>query len=86
MKYVIVMRPFAHLYEEFQVIFEETPDIQVILDRRYGERRQAKIPPVEDRRAGRGRRREDRMMIPPTGPRERRQIWDETALWEGSPS
>jgi len=65
MKYVIVMRPFAHLYEEFRTIFEETPEIQVILDRRYGQRRQANLPVLEDRRATRGRRREDRIMLAP---------------------
>ncbi len=56
MKCIIVMRPFAALHEELSAIFAEDPDICVILDRRYGERRKANAHPPDERRLGQDRR------------------------------
>jgi hypothetical protein len=48
----IVSRSEPQRYERFQAAFADDPDVRVILDRRYGERRQRNAPPgVKDRRS-----------------------------------
>ena len=46
----IVSRSEPQRYERFQAAFADDPDVRVILDRRYGERRQRNAPPGVDRR------------------------------------
>jgi hypothetical protein len=46
----IVSRSERQRYERFQAAFADDPDVRVILDRRYGERRQRNAPPGVDRR------------------------------------
>ena len=45
----IVSRSEPQRYERFQAAFADDPDVRVILDRRYGERRQRNAPPGVDR-------------------------------------
>ena len=56
MKCVIVMRPFSALHEELSAIFAGDPEICVILDRRYTERRKVNAHPPDERRSGQDRR------------------------------
>lgn len=54
----IVSRTEPYLYGYVKSAFAEVPAVEVILDRRHGERRQSPAPPPEDRRE-RERRTQD---------------------------
>ncbi len=56
MKCIIVMRAFGALHEELSAIFAEDPEMRVILDRRYMERRKVNTHPPDERRSGQDRR------------------------------
>ena len=51
----IVRRDRPDLFEELREQFKDTPDVEVMFDRRIGERRRKGSPPATDRR-----RRSDR--------------------------
>ena len=50
MYYVIISRYCAHMQRELATAVQGRKDIQVILDRRYGERRVDREPAAADRR------------------------------------
>jgi hypothetical protein len=52
MMHIIIRRPHAQLEKELRRTFEGQEDVQVIVDRRYGERRTPKQPIAVDRRRG----------------------------------
>lgn len=54
---LVVRRDAASLYSEFLELLKDRPEVQVILDRRYGERRSSCLPVADERRSG-DRRRE----------------------------
>ncbi len=54
---LVVRRDAASLYSEFRELLKDRPEVQVILDRRYGERRRSRRPVTKERRSG-DRRRE----------------------------
>ena len=56
---LIVARNQRSLYEYLKHDFEDDPDVQVVMDRRQGERRQAREPWTAERRRG------DRRTRPP---------------------
>ncbi len=55
--YCIIPRRLAVLQQELAQIFRAVPEVQVVTDRRVGERRQGQDPVVEDRRKGIDRRK-----------------------------
>jgi len=55
--YLVIGRACAYLFEELAQIFSGRPDIKVVIDRRYGERRKAHIPVSKERRKAKGERR-----------------------------
>jgi len=55
--YLVVSRPFAHLYSDASELLRSRPEIRVIVDRRYGDRRQARLPVVKERRSADRRRK-----------------------------
>ena len=48
----IVARGDDHLYEDLRQQFAANPEVEVLVDRRYGERRQSRTPSDSDRRRG----------------------------------
>jgi hypothetical protein len=48
--YVVLRRPYTYLRDGLRRAFEGQEEVQVILDRREGERRQASRPVPSDRR------------------------------------
>lgn len=48
----VVSREQRGLYEFLRAEFAQQPDVSVILDRRYGERRRRSAPRAEERRRG----------------------------------
>ncbi len=53
---IVIKQPYAHLEKELQSAFKEQEDVNVILDRRYGERRKKeRAVAIERRKAGRRR-------------------------------
>ncbi|MBI5166780.1 MAG: hypothetical protein HY998_03420 [candidate division NC10 bacterium] len=55
--YLVLSRESAELHEEVAEVFKDYPEIQVIVDRRIGDRRKANIPVAEDQRKTREDRR-----------------------------
>jgi len=67
--YLVLGRESAELHEEVAAVFKDYPEIQVIVDRRIGDRRKANIPVVEDRRkTGEDRRKRHREPLRLVGP------------------
>jgi hypothetical protein len=71
--YVVLRRPYAYLQDALQRAFEGQEGVQVIIDRRLHERRQARQPVgVERRRADRRTPTEELLQIvimrPPPAP------------------
>lgn len=54
--FIIVPRPRAYLADLLAKAFERREDVEIIVDRRYGERRTHKRPVAVDRRRGQRRR------------------------------
>ena len=48
----IVARGDDHLYEDLRQQFAENPEVEVLVDRRHGERRRSQTPSDPDRRRG----------------------------------
>lgn len=48
--YVVVRRPFGHLFKEMERIFEKEQNVRVILDARNGDRRKQPKAVARDRR------------------------------------
>ena len=52
---IVIQQPFAHLEKELRTVFKGQEDVNIILDRRYGERRERREAVKVDRRKS-GRR------------------------------
>lgn len=48
----IVARGESHLYETLRREFADEPSVEIVLDRRVGERRRSQVPPPVERRRG----------------------------------
>jgi hypothetical protein len=48
--YVVLRQPYAYLQDALRRAFEEQEEVQIIIDRRGGERRRASQPVPSDRR------------------------------------
>lgn len=53
---IIIQQPYAYLEEELRKVFDEQGDVQIIVDRRHGERRASRQPSAEERRRADRRR------------------------------
>ena len=61
---LIVKRPYAHLEDRLRRAFEEREDVEVIVDRRRGQRRMSDRPvQAEQRRTDRRTPREEMLVI-----------------------
>ena len=47
---IVIQQPYAHLEKELRTVFKGQEDVKVILDRRYGERRERPKAVTVDRR------------------------------------
>jgi hypothetical protein len=47
---IIVGRPYAHLEKELRRIFKEQNDVEVVVDRRFGQRRKRRQPVALEKR------------------------------------
>lgn len=56
---IIIRRPYGHLEKELKGTFEGEKDVQVIVDRRYRERRTRQQPVETDRRQADRRRQKE---------------------------
>jgi hypothetical protein len=49
--FFVVSREYRHVYDELRGAFRESPDVAIVLDRRFGDRRRQRgEPPCEERR------------------------------------
>ena len=60
---IVVRRPFEHLAREIQRIFKSQPDVNVIIDRRYSERRGQSEQQVEKERRSAERRQPKEKLV-----------------------
>ncbi len=56
---MIVARDEAELYDYLKRDFADEPPVQVVMDRRHGERRQVSVPSTDERRRSDRRTRKD---------------------------
>jgi len=57
---IVIRRPYAHLEKELRRAFRGQKDVKVILDKRYGERRERRqAVAIERRKAARRRPKEE---------------------------
>lgn len=47
---IVIQQPFAHLEKELRTVFKGQEDVNIIMDRRYGERRERPKAVKVDRR------------------------------------
>jgi hypothetical protein len=47
---IVIQQPYAHLEKELRTVFKGQEDVEVILDRRYGERRERRKAVTVDHR------------------------------------
>ena len=61
---IIICQPYAHREKELRGAFKGEDDVEVMVDRRYGERRKKKQPiTLERRRSVRRRSKEDLLEV-----------------------
>ena len=62
MLFFVVSRGYRHVYDDLRAAFKESPDVVIVLDRRFGERRHAQqeMPGAERRKAERRQPPDDR--------------------------
>lgn len=63
MYYLVIGRQCAHMQQELATALQGRKDIQVVLDRRYGQRRADKQPISPDRRRTDRRRSADALLV-----------------------
>jgi hypothetical protein len=57
---IVIQQPYAHLEKELRTVFKGQEDVEVILDRRYGERRERrKAVTVDHRKSNRRNPKEE---------------------------
>ena len=54
--YIIIQPPYAHLQKDMLMAFGGQEDVNIIVDRRYGERRASQRPLAPERRVANRRR------------------------------
>ena len=59
---IIIHRPYAHLEDELREAFEGQEDVNLIVDRRDGERRTSQQPVSVERRRGDRRRPKEQLV------------------------
>ncbi len=59
---IVVQRPFAHLEKELRDAFKGQKEVNVILDRRYGERRKRRQAVEIERRQAEQRRHKEELL------------------------
>ena len=47
---IVIQQPYAHLEKELRTVFKGQEDVKIILDRRYGERRERRKAVTVDHR------------------------------------
>ncbi len=60
--YVVVKRPFAHLFREMERIFEKEQNVRVVLDGRNGDRRKRAGSAASERRRKNRRSKREAMV------------------------